>query len=123
MIFEFSELMSLICTDRGDLDSIKILVENGVDFMVGNDDMRTVSLFLHPQVHLRLIGSITFGFVFIEQAAHLAASNGMISVLDYLFAQVLRDTCLDFDFSGRDKWGETGGIFNKSGGQDGRNAT
>ena len=26
----------------GDLDSIKILVENGVDFMVGNDDMRTV---------------------------------------------------------------------------------
>ena len=32
----------------GDLDSIKILVENGVDFMVGNDDLRTVIKWQSP---------------------------------------------------------------------------
>jgi hypothetical protein len=66
----------------GDLDSIKILVENGVDFMVGNEDMRTVWLLLGGfAIRMQLL------IAEIQKAAHLAASNGNISILDYLLLQ------------------------------------
>ncbi len=74
----------------GDLDSIKILVENGVDYMVGNDDMRTVipagvsPILLYPSRPSSINFYLSICFV---QAAHLAASNGMISILDFLLAQ------------------------------------
>jgi hypothetical protein len=75
----------------GDLDSIKILVENGVDFMVGNDDLRTVFVFGYITSFATSFAtsfSQSWPFCFV-QAAHLAASNGMISVLDFLIVQVI----------------------------------
>jgi hypothetical protein len=48
-------------TRRGNVEKIKVFVENGVDCSIGDYDQRT--------------------------AAHLAASNGKISVLDFLLSQ------------------------------------
>ena len=45
-MYNFLAILLFVClicfVHRGDLESIKILVDNGVDFLVGNDDMRTV---------------------------------------------------------------------------------
>jgi len=59
----------------GDVEAIKILVENGVDSSVGGPNQRT--------------------------AAHLAASNGMISVLDYLYKNVSNFNVNPIDDMGR----------------------
>ena len=65
------------------MGKIRVLVENGVDSSVGDYDQRTVS-----QQSWFLFYFIGFISKIHFQAAHLAASNGKISVLDFLLSQV-----------------------------------
>ena len=85
---KFLDLSSLKYFSRGDLDSIKTLVSNGVDCSIGNADLRTVATFLFS-VSIKALQSLNC-YTY-PQAAHIAAAEGMISVLDFLMKQVLKN--------------------------------